>query len=64
MKMLTCRDVSALISRQHEEPLSAVEKLWLRFHLFICTGCRNFQNNSRLMRAALKRYLDHGTDKS
>ncbi len=62
VKKLTCRDISVLISRQHEEKLTAVEKLWLRFHLLICTGCRNFQNNTRLISAALKRYLDHGKD--
>ena len=62
MKKLTCKDISVLISRQQEEKLTAVEKLWLRFHLLICTGCRNFQNNTRLISAALKRYLDHGKD--
>ena len=62
MKKLTCRDISLLVSREHETRLSIVEKLWLRFHLLICTGCRNLQNNTRLMRAALKRYLDQGKD--
>ncbi len=47
-----------LLSRQHETPLSISEKLWLQLHLCICTGCRNFQNNTRLMRAAMKRYLE------
>ena len=58
MKRLTCRDASVLISRQHEQRLSAGEKFWLRLHLYICAGCRNFQNNALVMRAALKRYLD------
>lgn len=61
-KKLTCKDVSLLISRQHERPLNSGEKFWLRLHLYICTGCRNFQNNTRLMRAAFKRYLDQGKD--
>jgi hypothetical protein len=63
VKKITCKDVSVLISRQHEQPLSTSEKLWLRLHLYICTGCRNFQNNSRLMRAAMKRFLDQGKDR-
>jgi hypothetical protein len=55
--------VSELISRQRELPLSAGEKFWLKLHLYICTGCRNFENNMRIMRAAMKRYLDTGKDK-
>ena len=62
MKRLTCKDASALISREHDQPLTAGEKLWLRLHLFICNGCRNFLNNTRVMRSALKRYLDQGKD--
>ncbi len=62
MKIPKCRDISILISRQHETPLTPVESLWLRFHLLICEGCRNFQNNVRVMRNAFKRYLDQGKD--
>ncbi len=62
VKKITCKDVSVLISRQHEQRLSTGEKIWLRLHLYICTGCRNFQNNTRLMRAAMKRFLDQGKD--
>ncbi len=62
MKRLKCKDVAELISRRHEHPLSTGEKFWLRLHLYICTGCRNFENNMTIMRAALKRYLDRGRD--
>ena len=62
MKRLTCKGAFELISRQHEHPLAAGEKLWLNLHLYICTGCRNFRNNARVMRAALKRYLERGND--
>lgn len=63
MKRLTCKDASELISRQHEHPLTTGEKFWLRLHLYICNGCRNFQNNLKLMRAALRLYLNQGGDK-
>ena len=62
VRRLNCKEVSVLISRAHEHPLTTSEKFWLRLHLYICNGCRNFQNNARLMRAALKRYLDQGKD--
>ena len=63
MRRLNCKEVSVLISRQHEYPLTAGEKFWLQLHLYLCSGCRNFQNNMWLMRAALKRYLEQGKDK-
>ena len=62
MKRLTCKEVSGIISRQHEQPLKLGEKFWLTLHLCICNGCRNFLNNTRIMRAALSRYLDQGSD--
>ena len=62
MKRLTCKGAAELISRQHEHPLTAGEKLWLKLHLYICTGCRNFRNNTRVTRAALMRYLERGSD--
>ena len=64
VKRLTCKDVSVLISRQHEHPLTTGERFWLRLHLYICAGCRNFQNNVQLMRAAVRRYLERGADGS
>lgn len=63
VKNLNCRDVSVLISRQHEQPLTTGEKFWLRLHLYICDGCRNLKNNMRVMRAAMKRYLDKDKDR-
>lgn len=62
VKNLNCKGVSELISRQHDHALSAGEKFWLRLHLYICTGCRNFENNMTIMRAAMRRYLDKGKD--
>jgi hypothetical protein len=63
VKRLNCKEAAALVSRRHEQPLTAGENFWLKLHLYLCGGCRNFQNNTRLMQAALKRYLERGTDR-
>ena len=63
VKRLNCREVSELISRRHEQPLTTGEKFWLRMHLYLCNGCRNFQHNMQVMRAAMQRYLDQGNDR-
>jgi len=58
VKNLNCKDVSVLISRQHDQLLTTGERFWLRLHLYICNGCRNFANNMQVIRAAMKHYLD------
>ncbi len=63
MKPLTCKQAAEAISRRHEQPPALAERFWLKLHLLICTGCRNFQNNMDFMRAAMRRYLDRGQDK-
>ncbi len=63
MKPLTCKQASEALSRRHEQPLTFVERFWLKLHLCLCNGCRNFQNNVQLMRAAMQRYLDQDQDR-
>lgn len=55
---LTCKQVSELVSREHEQPLSWGERFRLRLHLLICAGCRNFRNNVQWIRTAMKAYLE------
>ena len=50
-----------LVSREHEAPLTLAERFWLRLHLFVCAGCRNFRNNMVILRTALTRYLEDGS---
>lgn len=60
VKRLNCKEISVLVSREHEQPLTSSERFWMRLHLYICSGCRNFKNNVAIMRAAMKRYLEKG----
>ena len=60
VKRLNCKEVSVLVSREHEQPLTRGERFWMRLHLYICSGCRNFKNNMAIMRAAMKQYLEKG----
>lgn len=51
--MLSCYKATALISLSHERPLVFKEKAALRVHTLLCAACRNFQNNSRTLSAAM-----------
>lgn len=56
--MLTCKQVSVLLSRAQEQSLGWRERLALRFHLLLCTGCVNFRRQLDFIRVATKRYRD------
>ncbi|MEO7386293.1 MAG: zf-HC2 domain-containing protein [Gammaproteobacteria bacterium] len=50
--MDTCRDISALISRAMDARLSVSERLRMRLHLALCSACRKFSRQVRLLRWA------------
>lgn len=50
--MLSCYKATALISLSHERPLLFKERTSLRVHTLICSACRNFRNNSRILSKA------------
>lgn len=54
--MLTCKEVTHLLSDAQDRPLTLGERLSLRMHLLICTGCANFRRQMDFLRAACRRH--------
>jgi hypothetical protein len=52
--MLTCKQASQLTSKSLDQPLSLAERMLLRLHLFICSGCRRFKLQLMQLRVAVK----------
>ncbi|MFB9156380.1 zf-HC2 domain-containing protein [Chromobacterium violaceum] len=52
---LSCRAASRLISAGLDRPLSAMEHLKLRMHLFLCGNCRQFSLQLGALRNAARR---------
>jgi len=50
--MLTCKNATKLISKSQERPLALKERISLRFHLLICSGCNNYNKQMKLIRQA------------
>jgi hypothetical protein len=50
LKLDTCRDISALVSRAMDARLSVGERLRVRLHLAICGACRQFARQVKLLR--------------
>ncbi len=53
-----CKEASLLAIKSKEEKISLRQKLEMRFHLYICKCCRNFQKQSVLIDEALKIYFE------
>lgn len=56
--MLRCKEATHLISEQQDRQLAAGERLQLRMHLAMCSGCRNFRAQMNFLRDACKRFTD------
>ena len=52
--MLTCKDVSHLVSQGLDRKLGFGERVALRLHLAICEGCSNFNRQMRFLRRAMQ----------
>ena len=58
--MLTCKEVSVLLSQGQERRLGMRERFLLKVHLLICHGCTNFSRQLVMMRVAIRRLRDEG----
>lgn len=55
--MLSCKDVTHLVSESQDRPLTLSEKVQLEMHLAMCKGCRNFKAQMSFLRQTCKAYL-------
>jgi len=60
MKWLTCKETSRLLSQGEDRGLAFGERVALRVHLTICTGCRNVRVQFKFLRRAVARLSDAG----
>jgi hypothetical protein len=56
--MLSCRDVTRMVSRMQDAPASLAERIKLRLHLLACDACTNFVRQMRVLRAAMRGYRE------
>ncbi len=54
--MLSCKEVSLLLSRSCDQSLTWRERLGVRLHLLYCEGCRRLEKQLRFLRAAVRRF--------
>ena len=52
--MLSCKEVTRLVSQGLDRRLGFAERVWLRLHLAICDGCTTFARQTRFIRKAVR----------
>ncbi|KAA3649448.1 MAG: zf-HC2 domain-containing protein [Proteobacteria bacterium] len=53
--MLSCKEVSYLISEEQDRDLGIVERMQLELHLAMCKGCTNLRKQMSFLRGAIRR---------
>ena len=64
MKMLTCRETTRLVSQGLDRELAFGERVALRVHLAICTGCRRTNRQLAFLRSAMQRLAEGAGEKA
>lgn len=60
--MLNCRQATELMSQEQDRSLDLGERLGLRFHVMMCTGCRNFRRQMTFLHEACTLYPAAGVE--
>jgi predicted anti-sigma-YlaC factor YlaD len=56
--MLSCKQVTRLVSQGLDRDLGFTERVKLRVHLAICNGCTNFSEQVAFLRKATAKLAD------
>jgi predicted anti-sigma-YlaC factor YlaD len=59
--MLSCKQVSRLVSQGLDRDLGFAERVKLRVHLAICNGCTNFSKQVAFLREATTKLADESS---
>ena len=53
---MNCRDATRLMSEAQERPLSITERMSLKLHVNMCSGCHNFKDQMGTLRLMTRAY--------
>jgi hypothetical protein len=56
--LLSCKDVSRLVSQGQERPFGWWERWRLNMHLSVCAACTRFDAQMRFLRRAMRKYRE------
>ncbi len=53
--MMNCKHATQLLSQGQDRKLGLMERIGLRLHLLMCSGCTNFNKQIEFIRVACRR---------
>jgi predicted anti-sigma-YlaC factor YlaD len=56
--MLSCKEVSLLISQSYDARLTWRQRMAVRMHLLVCEACRRFARQMQFLRRAARAFAD------
>lgn len=59
--MLSCKEATVLMSQEQDRQLGLGERVALRLHVLICTGCNSYRRHMHVLREACRRFGGGGT---
>ena len=62
--MLSCKEVSHLLSDGLDRKLTIGERIHLEMHLAMCKGCTNYRKQMNFLRAACRKYVSQSLGRS
>lgn len=62
--MMNCKQATRLISESQDRSLSLAEKMSLKVHVMMCTGCKNFSLQVPFLSKAMKAYANREDDET
>lgn len=54
--MLSCKQATELMSQEQDRRLGLAERIGLRLHVLMCSGCNNYRRQMGVLRAACRRF--------
>ncbi len=60
--MMNCKQATRLISESQDQELSTRERIVLKVHTLMCSGCRNFRLHMHTLRQAMRSFAEGDND--
>ncbi len=60
--MLSCKEVTQLVSQGLDRRLTLGERTLLRVHFVLCKGCRNVNRQLAFLRSAIRQLAEEETE--
>ena len=62
--MMNCREATRIMSESQERQLGLKERIAIKMHTAMCSGCRNFSKQMHILGEIMREYAAGGDEKA